>query len=216
MSRLLRTWAWYLERLGLSTYKRQLVFYYRPPAEAAPPPRIPPGAEIRFVRPGELESIGYPGGWLSLAEAREWLERGDSDCLAVIRGGKIAAYMWAERKTARIDFLRLRIPLPAGHVYYSKVLVTPEHRRHGLARAMYQYLAHVEPRLAAHSACVAENLPMHRLFLGSGWQPSALLDVYKLGPLKVYRLERTTEGGPRRAIRSSIGSEDLFGGSARV
>jgi GNAT superfamily N-acetyltransferase len=210
MSELLRTLAWYVERLGLSTYRRQLVFYFRPPAAQAPAPTILPGAEIRFVRSEELEKLGYPGGWLPLPEARRWLEGGDSDCLAVIIDGKIAAYMWAERRIARIDYLRLRIPLPAGHVYYSKVLVTPEHRRRGLARSMYQFLAHFEPGLAAHSACVVENLPMHRLFLGSGWQPSGQLDIYKLGPLKIYRLERARQGRPRRAFHTRLGPEDLF------
>jgi len=210
MSKFLRTSAWYLERLGLSTYRRRLVFYFRAPAAEAPPPEILPGAEFRFVRPEELEGLGYPGGWLPLPQARQWLERGDSDCLAVIREGKIAAYMWAERKIARIDYLHLEIPLPAGHVYYSKVLVMPEHRRHGLARAMYRHLAHCEPRLAAHSACVADNLPMHRLFLESGWQSSGLLDIYKVGPLKIYRLRRTLPGRPRRMISSRVLPEDLF------
>ena len=210
MSRFLRTSAWYLERLGLSTYIRRLVFYFRAPAAEAPPPEVPPGAEIRFVRSEELEKLGYPGGWLSLPEARQWLERGDSDCLAVIRGGKIAAYMWAERKVARIDYLHLEVPLPAGHVYYSKVLVMPEHRKLGLARAMHQYLAHSEPHLAAHAACVTENLPMHRLFIGSGWQPSGRLDIYKLGPLKIYRVERAREGRRHRAFCSRPRSEDLF------
>ncbi len=203
--------AYYLHRLGLSCYRRQLVFYCRQAGAPQPPPQLPDGFEFRFVKPGELESLHYPGGWLKLPAARQWLERGDSDMLASIQGGRICSYLWVERHIARIDYLDLEARLPPGHVYISKVLVLPQWRRHGLARAMYQFILSREPSLTMHSACVKENLPMLRLFAQLQWGPRLILTVWKLAFLRWYRVERTADGSIRRHVRAGDLPAELFG-----
>ncbi len=189
MSRTIRLAAYYLERLGLSTYRRQLAFYRRNPGPPPEPFSSPAGFDFRFVRPDELEALQYPGGWLTLAEARQWLERGDSDMLAAIREGIICGYLWVERRSARVDYLKLTVPLPAGQVYISKVLVLPRWRRQGLARNLFLWLSSTEADTVKHCACVAENLPMRRLFLQLDWEVRLLLTFWKVTVLHRYSLE---------------------------
>ncbi len=205
MSKLWRHLQWYQQRLGLSAYWRQLVFYCRPPRPVPDGFALPPGFEFRFLRPEELEPLQYPGGWLSLPEARQWLERGDSDMLAAIRDNRICSYLWVERRVARIDFLDLKAPLPAGHVYISKVLVSPAWRRHGLAGAMYQCFVTREPELTAHSACVTDNFPMHALFSKLQWRRRLAICSWRLAGMRWHRMEFVSDGsktgflGARRA-----------------
>lgn len=198
ISRISSVALWYLERLRMACYRRQLVFYRRRPGEQASEPEIPEGYEMRFLGPADLDRLRYPGGWLTSAEAQQWLRRGDSDMLAAVRGGCICAYAWVERKIARIDYLKLDSPLPEGHIYVSKVLVAPEHRKRGLARAMYRCIEQAYPASTAHSACVTENLPMHLLFGSLGWTPRLLLWVWQVGPFQWYGMEHT--GGGRRLL----------------
>lgn len=189
MSRFSSDLRWYLRRLGLVAYRRQLVFYHRPAIQEVGDPALPDGFEFRFVAAGDLESLHYPGGWLLLPEARAWLERGDRDMLAAIRDGRICSYLWVERKIALIDYIDLEAPLPPGHVYISKVLVSPQWRRHGLASAMYRFISFREPRLTFHSACVTENLPMHLLFSGLDWKVRLLLNTWRLACLHRFHIE---------------------------
>lgn len=194
MSSLLSAVQWHLAQFGLVAYRRQLVFYRRLPGAPHGAWFRPAGFEFRFVHLEELEPLQYPGGWLTLPEARQWLERGDSDMLAAIRDNRICSYLWVERRVARIEFLDVEAPLPAGHVYISKVLVMPPWRRHGLASAMYQYFASREPALAAHSACVPNNAPMHLLFSKLQWQPRLLISSWRVARLRWHRIEDTYTG----------------------
>jgi GNAT superfamily N-acetyltransferase len=130
--------------------------------------------------------------------------------LAAIIGGKIRSYLWVERETARIDYMKIEVPLPKGHVYISKVLVVPEYRRAGLAKAMYQHLALVMGDVTAHSACVAENRPMHLLFTKLGWDVRLQLRMYKAGPLRWYEIEPVSDGRTERCLNESSTRRMLF------
>lgn len=198
MNRMWHVCAYYIHRLGLSCYRRQLVFYCRRASPDSAAPALPQDFEFRFIRAAELEALHYPGGWLKLPEARQWIERGDSEMLAAIRDGRICSYLWVERHIAHIDYLDLSAELPPGHVYISKVLVVPEWRRHGLARAMYQFFSFREPGVTAHSACVTENLPMHRLFSQLQWAPRLLMTTWKMSAFQRHLLEPIEEGARRR------------------
>jgi GNAT superfamily N-acetyltransferase len=200
---------WYLERLHMACYRRQLIFYCRHAGERPNEPGVPEGYDIRFLEPADLDRLHYPGGWLPLAEAQQWLRRGDSDMLAAVRDGCICAYAWVERKIARIDYLKLNSPLPEGHIYVSKVLVVPEHRKRGLARAMYGRIEQAYPAATAHSACIAENLPMHLLFGSLGWTPRLLLWVWQVGPFHWYGMENIG-GGSRLLLTRSSTPQRLF------
>lgn len=210
MSRLSSTLQWYLRRLGIACYRRQLVFYYRPPGPSSGDPALPGDFEFRFVGAGELEALHYPGGWLRLPEARSWLERGDREMLAAVRHGHICSYLWVERGMALIDYLDLDVPLPSGHVYISKVYVPPQWRRHGLASAMYRFFSSREPGVTAHSACVTENLPMHLLFSKLDWRVRLLFEAWKAGRLQRYRLEPVSGGPPRSLLTARDARVLLF------
>lgn len=205
MSGVLSSLQWHLARLGLSAYRRRLVFYRRRPGARQGELALASGFEFRFVRPEELVPLHYPGGWLTLAEARRWLERGDSDMLAAIHEEHICSYLWVERRIARIDFLDLHAPLPTGHIYVSKVLVTSGWRRHGLAESMYRWLEIREPEATTHSACVVENAPMHALFSKLHWEQRLKITAWKVAGLRWHAIEfeggRRTDRflGPRRA-----------------
>lgn len=208
-SRLSSAALWYLERMHVACYRRQLVFYCRRPGEPAEEQGAPGGYDLQFIGPGDLERLHYPGGWLTLGEAQEWMRRGDSDLLAAICDGRICAYMWVEKKVARIDYLKLESALPEGHIYLSKVLVVPGHRKRGLARAMYRHVMRTFPDATAHSACVTENLPMQLLFGSLAWQVRLLLWVWQLGPIHWCGIEYPSSGRRLLLTRSSA-AERLF------
>lgn len=204
ISRISSIALWYLERLYLACYRRQLLFHCRRPDGRADEPGQADGYEIRFIGSSDLDTLLYPGGWLTLAEAQAWIRRGDSDMLAAIRDGRICAYAWEEKKIARIDYLKLEAPLPEGHIYVSKVLVVPEHRRRGLAKAMYQRIRHAYPAATAHSACVTDNFPMQLLFGSMGWTPRLLLWIWQVGPIQWYGIESTSSG-----LRQPLGRKQV-------
>jgi len=195
---------------GLAAYRRQLVFYRRLSGAPSGGWSPPAGFEFRFVRPEELEALHYPGGWLTLPDARRWLERGDSDMLASIRDGRICSYLWVERRLARIDFLDVEAPLPAGHIYISKVLVTPGWRRHGLAESMYRFVAALEPEAAAHSACVVKNAPMHALFSKLYWERRLKITSWRVAGLRWHTIESSAGGRTGRFLSACKAASLLF------
>ncbi|GIU76827.1 MAG: hypothetical protein KatS3mg005_0065 [Bryobacteraceae bacterium] len=204
------TLRWRLQKLGLAAYRRSLVFYCLQPPETMTAPALPEGFEFRALQAADLEQLLYPGGWLSLDEARQWLERGDSDLCAIIRGGRICAYLWLERRIARIDYLDLDAPLPESHGYISKVLVTREWRRHGLARVMYEAVAACGSWRVLHSACVPWNEPMHRLFAQLGWRRRLLITSWKLPGLQWFDIRPLQNGDTARFLSPERAAEALF------
>jgi len=210
MSGLLSTLQWRLERLGLVAWRRRLVFYCLQPLAARGAPALPEGFEFRLIQAAELEPLGYPGGWLTLGEARQWMERGDSDLLAMVRNNRICSYLWVERRIARIDYLDLHVPLQEGHAYISKVLVAKEWRRHGLARAMYEAVAARESGRVVHSACVVRNKPMHRLFAQLGWQRRLVITSWRLPGLRWFDIRPVHRADTARFLSPEQAAEALF------
>jgi GNAT superfamily N-acetyltransferase len=210
MRALISTLLWRLEILDLVFRRRQLVFCSR----VLEPPdgqlHAPEGFEFRFVAPHDLEALQYPGGWLTLTEARQWLERGVSQMLAGILDSQICSYLWVERRIARIDFADLHAPLPAGHIYISKVLVTRQWRRHGLAQVMYDYISCHDAGSTAHSACVTEKCPVHLMLTKLQWQPRLVLTFWGLYRLRWYFLKPPTQRSSGRFLRKSSVEKLLF------
>lgn len=208
------TWSstlrWRLQKLGLAAYRRSLVFYCLQPPERRSGPALPEGFEFRALQAADLELLHYPGGWLSLDEARQWLERGDSGLYAFIRGNQICAYIWLELRIAHIDFLDLLAPLPQSHGYFAKLFVKQEWRRHGLARALFEEIAAREHRRVLHAGCVPGNEPIHRLFAQLGWRRRLVITSWKLPGLQWFDIRPLHGGDTVRFLSPERAAEALF------
>jgi hypothetical protein len=130
--------------------------------------------------------------------------------LAGIRDGQICSYLWVERRIARIDFVDLHSPLPAGHIYISKGLVTRQWRRHGLARAMFDYISRHDAGSTAHGACVPENSPVHLMLTKLQWQPRLVLTFWRLFRLRWYFLDPPPQRSSGRYLSRSSVEKLLF------
>src|SRR5262245_33834317 len=94
------------ERAGLVFRQRTLAVSSRALGGKEARGKAPEDIEIRLASRAELDALTYPdpGGWLTLAEARMWLERGYGQLIAAVQQKEIVAYCWLETGVVHLDF----------------------------------------------------------------------------------------------------------------
>ena len=163
-------------RLGFSWLR-----LYRMPASAAQAAEEP-GLAVRLASEAELaEASRDPRYNLPREWMLEVLARGDR-CLAAWCEGRMAGFAWLSRSLAPHDD-GVFVKVPEGAEYRYKVLVLPEFRGRGIARALYR---HANAALAAAGGSQAylfiapHNVASRRAAhaagavpVGSMWLPAA-------------------------------------------
>jgi len=181
-----------LEQGGLPLRARSLLFYER----AVVPERhaAPDSAGGRIIGPVSEEQFRAFRWAANPNVVRDALARrgtGRRWVIAARRGEQMDAFCWLEADAADMFFLDMEYRLSVGTHYLARVWVCPDHRGHGIGRALLlaaESLAADVGTTSLLAACVPRNTAMRRLFAELGWTYQQRIDYRRVGPVVWFRL----------------------------
>jgi len=127
-------WAELADRTLHRVYRRGRMLVVEQPLGHLAPLRLPEGAEIREIRPDELECLRPLVTSRTLARFRSYMESGGI-CLVSWRRGVPVGYTWiAGRMLPGVESIPLDLPIDAAYGW--ALYVAPPERRSGVGSAL--------------------------------------------------------------------------------
>ena len=169
--------------LGETIYRRML-FLER--SLQRPPVPVTPGIPVTFaaLKPSDLEALSVLRPHRRPADLLRRLEAGEG-CVIARHEGRLAGAMWFQTGTARVEYLRIRIPLEPDEAYLYDGFVHPELRENLIGRALLGFACRSLQDTGLRKLVFAvnqENRSALEAFSECGERTLGVIGVLKIGP----------------------------------